>query len=217
MNEREPLQPTAEERAEDAAFLRLYGDWAPLGPEEAADFFAGFERPWWIVGGWAIEAFCRAPREHEDIDVSILECDLDALRAHVGNRWHLWSNDGGTLRPLSDRHPEPLGSGAQIWVRRSAADPWILDIPTTPDDGGRWTNKRLPDHVADLDEVTWIDEDGLRYLNPEIVLMYKCALGRAKDERDLRLVWPLLSDDARSWLREAVVRLEVSRLELPAA
>ena len=38
--------------------------------EQLVDFMAGFDRPWWIVGGWSIEAFTGVPREHEDVDLS---------------------------------------------------------------------------------------------------------------------------------------------------
>ena len=38
---------------------------------------------------------------------------------------------------------------------------------------GLWQNKRLPDHVAPLDEVTWVTDEGVRVLNPEIVLLFK--------------------------------------------
>ena len=53
----EPLDRTPQEVAEDREFFARYGDWAPLDPLGLADFMAGFDRPWWIVGGWAIEAF----------------------------------------------------------------------------------------------------------------------------------------------------------------
>ena len=33
----------------------------------------------------------------------------------------------------------------------------------------------MPDHVAPLDEVTWVAADGIRYLNPEIALLYKAG------------------------------------------
>jgi hypothetical protein len=132
---------------------------------------------------------------------------VPALREHVGDRWHLWSNHGGTLRPLDDRFPEPLSVESQIWVRASAQDPWVIDLPLTPDRDGQWTNKRMPGHVAPLEEVTWVAPDGVRYLNPEITLLYKAALHRPKDDRDLDRTWPLLDDDARTWLREAVREL----------
>lgn len=203
----EPLRRTPEEIAEDEEFYRWYGRWAPLDPEGLADFMAGFDRPWWIVGGWSIEAFTARAREHEDVDLSILACDLTAFRVHVGDAWTLWSNDGGTLRPFNDRHPDVLSVASQVWVRRSATDPWIIDLPITPDRDGLWTSKRDPDHVAPLADVTWVAGDGVRYLRPEITLLYKAALHRPKDDRDLAVTWPLLDAAAREWLRAAVGRL----------
>ena len=101
-----------------------------------------FRRPWWLVGGWSIDAFTGVPREHEDVDLSILACDVPAFRAHLGDAWTPWSNDGGTLRPLSDRFPEPFDAESQIWLRRDASSPWVVDLPITPDREGLWTSKR---------------------------------------------------------------------------
>jgi hypothetical protein len=205
--EREPLHRTPEEVAEDEDFFRWYGRWAPLDPNGVVDLMAGFERPWWIVGGWSIEAFTRVPREHEDVDVSILGRDLGAFREHVGSDWNLWSNHGGTLRPFDDRFPEVLDVGSQVWIRRSAADPWVVDLVPTPDRDGLWTSKRDPDHVAPLEDVTWVAADGIRYLHPEITLLYKAVLHRPKDDRDLAVTWPRLDARARSWLRDGMTRL----------
>lgn len=208
MTAREPLPQTAEEAAERVRFLRRYGPWEPMGPPGLAAFMAGFPRPWWIVGGWSIDAFTDHPREHADIDLSILACDIPALRAHVGDRWHLWSSYAGMLRPLDDRSPDVLSVLGQIWVREHAQAPWVLDLPITPDRDGAWTNKRLPGQVLPLQEATWVAGDGLRYLRPEISLLYKARLRRPKDERDLALSWPLLDPGARSWLLGAVARTE---------
>ena len=205
---REPLLRAPDEEAEDEAFLRRYGPWAPLDPAGVAAFMAGFGRPWWIVGGWAIEAFTGLPREHEDVDVSILVRDVPGLREHVGERWHLWSNAGGTLRPLDEQFPDVLDPEGQVWVREHAQAPWVIDLPLTPDRDGRWTNKRLPGHVAPLEEVTWVATDGIRYLRPEIVLHFKARLGRPKDDRDLARTLPLLDAGQRAWLRDAVRRTE---------
>src|SRR4051794_23875313 len=204
---REPLMRSEAEVDEDHYWERLYGEFDCLDPTGMVEFFAGFERPWWVVGGWAIEAFTGAPREHEDVDVSILVCDVPALRTHVGEAWQLWNIANGALRPLTDRWPDVQHPESQIWGRRDAGSPWAFDMPLTPDRDGLWTNKRLPDHVAPVDQVTWMDDDGIRYLNPEIVLMYKARLGRVKDHRDLDRAWPLLDEGARTWLRDVVASL----------
>jgi hypothetical protein len=147
------------------------------------------------------------PRELEDVHLSILACDLGASRAHVGDDWCLWSNHGGMLRPFDDRFPEVIDVRSQVWVRRSAYDPWVIDLPITPDRDGLWTNKRDESHVLPVGEATWVAADGLRYLRPEISLLYKAALHRPKDDRDLEVTWPRLDEEARSWLRATVERL----------
>ena len=204
MSEREPLPRTPAEVADDEYWERLYGDWEPLDPEGARAFFDGFERPWWIVGGWSIEAFTGVPREHEDLDVSLLSSDVAALRAHVGDRWQLWNIADGALRPLTDRWPDVQAPDSQIWVRRAAHSPWVMDIPLTPGRDGRWTNKRWAEDVRPLDQAIWRAADGLDYGNPEIALLYKAAQCRAKDQRDLEVCWPLLAPENQAWLRDAV-------------
>lgn len=69
------LTRTPEEQAEEDEFLAPYGEWAPMSRAEFAAEMQGFDRPWWVVGGWAIEAATGFRREHEDLDVSMLTCD----------------------------------------------------------------------------------------------------------------------------------------------
>ncbi|MGC4109219.1 MAG: hypothetical protein QM747_02060 [Nocardioides sp.] len=204
---REPLPLSEAEHAEDQRWERIYGAWDALDLDGARAFFEGFERPWWVVGGWAIEAFTGAEREHEDVDVSLLACDVPAFREFVGDRWHLWTIADGALRPMTVEHPDLWAPDAQVWVRRDSASPWVMDVPVTPDADGRWRNKKLPEHVADLAEVTWVTEDGVRVLNPEIVLMFKARLDRTKDRRDLARAWPLLSGAQQGWLRDTIEQL----------
>jgi hypothetical protein len=204
---REPLDLTPEELAEDDAFHALFGPWASFDLDGVRAFFDGFDRPWWLVGGWAIELFTGARREHEDVDVSMLACDAPALREFVGDRWHLWTNLGGTLRPLNDRWPDLPDPECQLWVRRDSGSPWVMDMPLSPDVDGLWRSKRLPEHVAPLDEVTWTTDDGLRVADPEIVLLHEAAQLRRKDRRDLDRSLPLLDEAQRGWLRQSIADL----------
>ena len=204
---REPLPRSPEERAEDDHFYHLYGPWQALDLAGAMELLEGFDRAWWLVGGWSIEAFTGVEREHEDIDVSLLACDVPAFREFVGDRWHLWSIVDGRLGPMTHERPDLPAPDAQIWVRRNASSPWVMDVPVTPDVDGLWRNKRLPDHVAPLEEVTWVTDDGVRVLAPEITLLFKARLDRTKDRRDLARALPLLSGEQRVWLRTGVRRL----------
>lgn len=190
--------------AEDVAFRDVYGDWDPLTPAELATLMAGFPEPWWIVGGHALEAFTGVPRCHEDIDLVVFSHSVPALRAQLGGTFHLWSNDGGTFRLIDDERPEPLAPLSQIWMRTDARSPWRVDCILNASKGGRWQSRRDESFVADLDDVTWVAGDGIRYLNPEVALLFKAKQERQKDRVDLDNAWPLLTPEKRSWLRDAV-------------
>ncbi|ADB33926.1 conserved hypothetical protein [Kribbella flavida DSM 17836] len=192
---------------EELAFQRLYGPWRPASPEQAREVFAGYAGDWWIAGGWAIEAFTGVPRPHEDIDVSLWRRDVEKLRVHLKGRYHLWSNDGGRLLPLTDERPEQPESADQIWLRRHALAPWEFDLVLNPDRDGRWVFRRDPSLDYALDEITWVAPDGLRYVTPEMALAYKARLARPKDEQDLAACLPLLTTARRTWLGDMVDRL----------
>lgn len=134
---------------EDLEFFRLYGPWEPTTPEQATSLLEGFDAEWWVVGGWALEAFTGLRRAHEDIDVGFFRRDLPALRRHFAGRYDLWSNSGGVLRPITDRWP---------------------DLQPNPDVQGRWVFRRDDAITADLNSVTWL-KDGVRFSSPEAVLV----------------------------------------------
>ncbi|WP_343988403.1 nucleotidyltransferase domain-containing protein [Terrabacter terrae] len=206
-----PRPPAAEPPAIRALgpedFLRWYGGWDPLDPSSVAAFMDGFDRPWWIVGGWSLEAFTGVGREHEDMDISILSGDAEAFRLFLGDRWTPWNVDDSWFRPFDHRFTD-VRPDSQVWVRRDARSPWVLDVPFTPESDGRWSNKRNLAHTEDLEDVTWVAPDGLRYARPEVTLMFKAAQARDKDRRDVDVSLPRLDARARRWLRDAVAQFD---------
>jgi len=66
--------------------------------------------------------------------------------------------------------------------------------------------KRERTVIGTLDDTTWVAPDGLRYLQPELVLAHKARLARPIDDTDLAAALPLLDALAVSWLREYVAR-----------
>lgn len=191
---------------EDLAFWGVYGPWEPLDLAGVTDLLAGFEAPWWVVGGQAIEAFSGVRRAHEDLDISFFPNAFPAFRDQVKDRFHVWSNDGGTLRVVSDDQPLPLDPLAQVWLREHALAPWVLDAIPTPQVDGRWRSRRHDWFTADLDDVTWVDESGIRFLDPEVVFLFKARQQRPKDEIDLRSALPRMSLEQRKRLRDNIVR-----------
>jgi hypothetical protein len=185
---------------QDLAFQRWYGPWEHLTPTQAAQILAGFDHPWWVCGGYAIEAFTGAPRRHKDVDIGFFARDLLALRAFMSPRYHLWSVGSGMLRPLDEEFPELHSESSQVWIRQHAWSPWLLDMLATSDDNGRWVNKRDPSYTAPLDEVTWVDEQGVRFLDADLVLAIKAKHNREADRWDFTAALPLLDAAGRARL-----------------
>jgi hypothetical protein len=203
----------------DEQFQTMYGAWAPRDERDAAALLAGFGGDWWLAGGRAIEAWTGVAREHEDVDVSILRGDLPALRRHLAEvveparRRHVWAAFGGALKPLWPDDPDEVPEGCgQVWLRRDAFSPWEFDVLLNPGERGQWVNRRHHEMSATLDEATWRGDGargvaGVRYLQPEIVLLFKAKHLRAKDRADFEAALPLLDGGRREWLRRALERV----------
>ena len=195
-----------EDDAEDAAFHRLWGEWDALDPAGVVAFLADYPGEWWIVGGWAIEAFTHVPRRHDDIDLVIWRRDLPLFQELVGDRHHIWAAGSGMIRPLNAEWPELHPEAGQVWLRDHARAPWFLDCILAEDHDGLWVSRRDEEHVVPLEDVTWLADDGIRYMRPEVVLHHKVRLDRAKDRADLAVAWPWLSVGQQDWLRAAVAK-----------
>ncbi|GAA3432135.1 nucleotidyltransferase domain-containing protein [Kutzneria kofuensis] len=72
-----------------------YGPWGMVKPDDAAALCAGLDVPWWICGGWAIEAYAAVRREHRDIDLGVFRRDLPAVIEHFSARFHVWAFGDG--------------------------------------------------------------------------------------------------------------------------
>lgn len=182
---------------EETEFQRLYGAWAEVAPTDVATILGDFTAPWWIAGGWALDAFTGTHRAHNDVDVAIFRDDLPALQHAVTGRLHMWSATSGALRPVNTEHPDLLPGSDQVWLRENASAPWLLDVLLNPARNGAWVNRRDESFTAPLDEVTWEAPDGIRYLGPEFVLMFKAKLNRPKDRADLHRTWPAMNQRQR--------------------
>jgi hypothetical protein len=186
---------------EHPPFASLYGPWAAWTPADAAALFDGAPFPWWVAGGWALEAYGAPPRPHTDVDVAVLARDLPAVREHLRSL-HLWEAYGGTLRPLLAG--EALTEGReQLWVRRDAASPWLVDVLLTPTEGEEWVYRRDARVRRALASVGFV-AGGVPYLRPELVLLYKAGPAATKDAADLAATAPLLTVDGLGWLRDAL-------------
>jgi hypothetical protein len=176
--------------------------WRPWTPKETARRLAGLAAPWAIAGGWALELFAGERwREHEDLEVAVPAARFDELRAPLAGL-ELWVPvGGGRLRPLGDA-PAP----GQTWALDRDAGAWRLDVLREPSEGATWIYRRdagirMP-YAALLERTA----GGIPFVRPDVALLFKASRTGDKDELDFERVAPLLGDERRRWLREALVR-----------
>jgi len=165
-----------------------------------------------LAGGWAIDLFLgRCTREHEDIDVQILRPDHDAVRAAL-SEWDAHAADPpGTLRPWPVGETLPADVH-DIWVRRSAGDPWRFQLMIADVEGDEWVYRRDRRIRRPIDGLTGpASTAGRRVLAPEVQLLYKSKGLRPKDHADLAEGLPALVAAQRAWLADALVTVSPAR------
>lgn len=186
-----------------------WGTWDHIPLPAVVEVLRDFPRPWWVAGGYAIDAFAgNNRREHDDIDVGLFAADQTIIRRHL-REWDLHAADPpGTLRPwgLDEELPPHVHD---IWVRRHAADLWRFQLMLNPGGPDEFVCRRDERIRMPLRNAVWT-KDGVPYLAPELQLFFKAKSSRPKDEQDFEDCLPLFSPARRSVLAEWL------RLSLPA-
>jgi hypothetical protein len=174
--------------------------WRALEPRDALELMRGYEKPWWVGGGWALDLFLgERTRQHDDLDVVVLRGDQERVWDHFAG-WDLEVVDGAELRPWRGERLElPVHN---LWARRTGG-PWELELLLMESDAREWRFRRDERITLPLAQVG-MERDGVPHLVPEIPLLYKAKAPRADDEADFASVLPQLSDGRRRWLARAI-------------
>src|SRR5260370_18053255 len=174
--------------------------WEAWTPREVAIRLAGVDVPWAFAAGWALELFAGiGAREHEDVEIAVpvggfaeIQKALEPHEFDIVGPGEKWA--------ISDH--QAFVQTHQTWLRDPASGAYVLDVFREPHDGDVWICRRDPSIRRHYSEVIRRTNDGLPYLAPEIVLLFKARWARPKDEADLNNLLPLLTVQARSWLRD---------------
>jgi hypothetical protein len=163
----------------------------------AKELFAPYPARYWIAGGWAVDLMVgRQRREHSDVDVLILANDLLAF-ARTFTDILVKDNQTGVQRPwvLADE-VEP---GRHTFTVAAAP---CVEVMLALTDGDDWVFHRGRRARRALADITHVSADGLPFLGPEVVLLFKARARdrRDKDDQDFHDLAPLLTDEQRQWL-----------------
>ena len=186
----------------------LWGEWdLSFRPADAVAWFDGWSGPWAIAGGWAIELFVgRAVRAHHDLDVAVARTDAPALHDQLTG-WELYFPSPGGFTLWSAGQPLPSDQ-FQLWCQRDGK--WTHEILFEDIRDGVLHYRRDPSVTLPVDEAIQRTDDGIRYIAPQLQLLYKSTRVTQRNEIDFAAAVPLLTDAERAWLATHVRRLSPS-------
>ncbi|HEY2947382.1 MAG TPA: hypothetical protein VGJ53_03125 [Micromonosporaceae bacterium] len=180
--------------------------WDAWYPEEVAERLEGCAVPWAVAAGWAIDLFLGwETRGHDDLEIAVPADRFDEIRDRFDDCDFFVAGDG-QVTPLAPDET-PTGEHHQTWVLERASRRWRLDVFREPADGDTWICRRDPTIRRPYAEVRAFTGDGIPYLAPEIVLLFKAKGSRPKDAVDLARVLPLLDEGRRRWLAATLARV----------
>ena len=153
----------------------------------ACSLLSSLTVPYWIIGGWAIDlAVGRVTRDHADVDVMLLERDKDAL----------WND-------LPEADVQIAGRGRRLTVHCKNL-PLPTEVFLAQADGTFWVHRRGTYRVMrPLADITR-RRDGIPFLAPEIVLLFKARSTADRDQHDVETAMPVLDAGQRSWLQDTL-------------
>jgi hypothetical protein len=172
---------------------------------DAAGLFSSFDRPWMVAGGWAISLHLRrVVRPHKDVDIAVFREDQINVQRYLSN-WQMYVAQSGTFTPWAPGQRLALNEHV-IWAWRPGVAAGRADLQPDVElllderTATHWVYRREPSITLPLDIACLKNSDGIPYLAPEIVLLYKSKGAREADDTDFRAAFPSLSDRQRAWL-----------------
>jgi hypothetical protein len=185
----------------DALDARWASSWTPT---EVASHLAGIATPWYVAAGWALDLFRGTQiREHGDIEIGVPVARFAEVRARF--RGYVLDAVGGG-RIWEDATPDVLAATHQTWLRDPATGGFLLDVFREPHDGDIWICRRDEAIRYPYSDIIHHTRDGIPYLVPELVLLFKAKRTRQKDQADFDATVPCMSPAQRDTLARLLAR-----------
>ncbi|MEU9404723.1 hypothetical protein AB0E08_03265 [Streptomyces sp. NPDC048281] len=174
-------------------------------PEQVAERLGGVGVPWCVAAGWALDLFRGGQsRPHGDLEIAVPVAGF----AQVRDRFPEYAFDAvGSGRVWAAAGDEALAATHQTWVRDPASGRFLFDVFREPHEGGTWICRRDETLRLPYDTVVERTADGIPYLVPELVLLFKAKEPRPKDQQDFDGVLPLLGPARRDVLSAWLTRM----------
>jgi hypothetical protein len=173
--------------------------WQPWSPDDLARRLSTVNRPWCVVGGWALDLWHGTQtRAHSDLEFTVLRGDFACFRKALGDL-EFYAVKDGTFRLLCATCL-PAEDVFQVWAYDRTAQAWRVEVMIEPGTTDNWVYKRDPSIVYPRAEMVLRSADGIPYLRPAAILLFKAKHTRGKDQIDFSHCLPDLPAVERVWL-----------------
>lgn len=186
--------------------------------------------PWFVSGGWAIDIHLnRVTRERCDLDISVSHSDrLDAIDFFLGKDWQIEGKLFGgfkTLRSPSDydenihyfwsfprgaafvsEFVDESGNRRIAYNRKTQREMDYIEVFFDRIEDGQFIYRREPQLKRDVNQAI-LERDDIRYLAPELVLLFKSNSLIEKNLQDFDTAISSLDGEAKSWLAASLLLL----------
>ena len=162
-----------------------------------------FKPNWFVAGGWAVDLFIgKETRLHEDVEIAVFRSEqiilqdyLDGwvLKKAVNKRLLIWKRGEHLKLPVHAIH-----------CFNETVEPHFLEVLLNEKENGNWLYRRNTKVKMPLSDLYLTSESGIKFLRPEIVLLYKSKNPRLKDEQDFEAVVEYLDTKSKKWLKNAL-------------
>jgi hypothetical protein len=181
----------------EALDARWSSSWTPI---EVARHLTGIATRWCVAAGWALDLFRgRQTRAHGDIEIAIPAAGFPEVRSRLSGYVF---DAAGSGRIWEDAAPDVLAAVHQTWLRDPATGNYLLDVFREPHDGDTWICRRDESIRFPYSEIIHHTHEGIPYLAPELVLLFKAKHTRQKDQTDFDGTVPHLTSPQRKTLGE---------------
>ncbi|MCG7343760.1 hypothetical protein MHZ92_06420 [Sporosarcina sp. ACRSL] len=169
--------------------------------QKVVEWMDGYDHPWGIAGGWAIDLFVgNETRDHSDIEIAILREDQQRMKHGLNG----WSFQKVVKGELVDWESEPLELPIHELHGFHGKSGERLEVLLNEVQEDRWVFRRNPTITFPSSTLFLTSEEGIPFLHPAVVLLYKAKIAREKDHADFQAMKNLLSVKDRQWLCHAL-------------
>ena len=174
-------------------------------PARIAQRLSGLDVPWCVAAGWALELFSGGlKRRHSDLEIAVPVAAFPQVRDRLSDFVLDTVSDG---QIWYDAGPEVLAATHQTWLRDPVTGDYVVDVFREPHDGDTWICRHDPAIRLPYSEIIHHTADGIPFLAPELVLLFKAKHARPKDEVDFAAAVPHLSGRQRATLADLIGQL----------